>query len=261
MDSRWNAKIWRSCTFSTSLNPEKQVQSTCFGSFEWSPFDIERSVHNYFFRIEHLPFIVFLIEVGIMPDLPALHTALPAPMSNATMIFVFILLMFWFLKAFRRFGRSVLLRYSLLHENIVHIRGIGSYLHFFEGATRAHLQSVIQTRQSKPAVPMAMIGVPCHLHTISLVPNPSRSRRCMMIPNASRSVRGWEHGWRCTRWGRSRWRRMRKRMTTTPVTHHRLKTSSLKLKQDEETSIDFNINLYFKCTWSRMNSGSRRIWN
>lgn len=99
-----------------------------------------------------------------------LETELPAPMANTTMIFVCIFLIFWFLKAFRRLARTVLLRRSLIFGNVVQIQGLASYLSFFEEATRAHLNSIVQTRQSKPAVPMSIVYVSCLFEAIQLFP-------------------------------------------------------------------------------------------
>lgn len=100
-----------------------------------------------------------------------LNTELPAPMSNTTMIFVCIFLLFWFLKAFRRFARMVLLRRSLLFGNAVQIQGLSSYLAYFDGATRSHLNSIVETRQSKPAVPMDLLYISCSFDSIQLLPS------------------------------------------------------------------------------------------
>lgn len=105
-----------------------------------------------------------------MPD-KAISTELPAPMANTTMIFVCILLILWFLKAFRRLARAILLRRSLIFGNVAQVRGLTSYLSYFDGATRAHLNSVVQTRQSKPAVPLEMLYIACSFDSVQLVPS------------------------------------------------------------------------------------------
>lgn len=94
-------------------------------------------------------------------------------MANTTMIFVCILLVLWFLKAFRRLARTILLRRSLIFGNVAQVRGLSSYLSYFDGATRAHLNSVVQTRQSKPAVPLEMLYIACSFDSVQLVPSSS----------------------------------------------------------------------------------------
>jgi hypothetical protein len=86
------------------------------------------------------------------------------------MIFVCILLILWFLKAMRRLARTILLRRSLIFGNVVQIQGLASYLAYFDGATRAHLNSIVETRQSKPAVPMEIMYISCLFESIQLFP-------------------------------------------------------------------------------------------
>lgn len=99
-----------------------------------------------------------------------LNTAMAAPLSNTVMVFVCVLLLSWFLKASRRFARTILLRRSLIHGNIVQIQGLASFLSYFDGATRSHINSVVQTRQAKPAIPMDMLFVPCLFHVVQMTP-------------------------------------------------------------------------------------------
>jgi hypothetical protein len=51
----------------------------------------------------------------------------------------------------------------MMQDSLVQIQGLGSYLSYFDGATSAHLHSIVHTRQTKPPVEMPMVFVPCSL--------------------------------------------------------------------------------------------------
>jgi hypothetical protein len=99
-----------------------------------------------------------------------LKTALSPSFSNAVMVVIFVFLVLWFLKALRRFLRTLLLRRSIHRGSVVQIQGLASFLSYFDGATRNHLNSIVQTRQSKPPVAMDILHVPCFLQSVHFLP-------------------------------------------------------------------------------------------
>lgn len=97
-----------------------------------------------------------------------LDTQNAAPYVNVTMIFVFVLLVLWFLKAVKRLYRAVLLRRAVQSGSVVQIQGLGSYLSYFDGATRNHLNSIVQTRQAKPPIPVNVVYVSLYMESVKL---------------------------------------------------------------------------------------------
>lgn len=97
-----------------------------------------------------------------------LDTQNAAPYVNVTMVFIFVLLVIWFLKAVKRFYRAILLRRAVQSGSVVQIQGLGSYLSYFDGATRNHLNSIVQTRQSKPPIPVNVVYVSLYIESVKL---------------------------------------------------------------------------------------------
>lgn len=95
-----------------------------------------------------------------------MHDALPIQYYNIIYIFITILVLLWFMHAFLRFYRVLALRQSYLTDRLIQIRGLGSYLSYFDSATDTHLHAVVHTRQSKPPVGIPMVYVPVILENV-----------------------------------------------------------------------------------------------
>lgn len=59
-------------------------------------------------------------------------------------------------------------RSAVLSDRVIQIRGLGSYLTYFDGATRSHLDAVVHTRQSMPPVSMEAIAVTATVTSLAL---------------------------------------------------------------------------------------------
>ena len=94
---------------------------------------------------------------------------LPYQFYNLIMLLVTIFSLLWGLKAVKRFYRVLRIRSAVLSDSMVQIRGLGSYLSYFEGATRNHIYSIVHTRQTKPPISMAQIVVGATVNSFSLV--------------------------------------------------------------------------------------------
>mgnify|MGYP005993375531 CR=1 FL=1 len=84
---------------------------------------------------------------------------IPYQFYNLVMVFVTILALLWGMVAVKRFYRMLRIRSAVLTDRIIQIRGMGSYLTYFDGATRTHMDAVVHTRQSMPPVSMAALPV------------------------------------------------------------------------------------------------------
>jgi hypothetical protein len=90
-----------------------------------------------------------------------LNVVLPYQYHNLVMTFVTILAVLWSLVAIKRVYRALRLRSAVLTDHLVNIRGLGSYLTYFDdAATKSHLDAVVHTRQSMPPVAMGNLAVP-----------------------------------------------------------------------------------------------------
>ena len=96
----------------------------------------------------------------------ALNTQLPYVPFNLIIIIVCALLLLWLLKAMKNFHKVLRIRAAILSDRIVRIKGLGSYLSYFEGATPSHVHSIVHTRQSKPPISMQNIYEPFHMTSI-----------------------------------------------------------------------------------------------
>eukprot|EP01035_Chromulina_nebulosa_P033160 gene33160-44384_t len=85
---------------------------------------------------------------------------LPYQFSNLIMILVCVLTLLWFLKSAVKFYRALRIRAAFLSGRIVEIRGLSSYLTYFEGAIASHVNSIVHTRQSKAPVPVPIVYNP-----------------------------------------------------------------------------------------------------
>lgn len=95
--------------------------------------------------------------------------AINASLSDAVYIPVTFLLMLWFFKASLRFYRAIRIREAILTDRLVAIEGLGSYLSYFDGATRPHVHAIVHTRQAKPPEPMKSISVPYVLYKSQII--------------------------------------------------------------------------------------------
>lgn len=100
-----------------------------------------------------------------MPTFPAFN----AGHSDTVYVFVTFLLMLWFFKATLRFYRTFRIRDAFLSTHLVHIPGLGAYLSYFDGATRAHIHAIEHTRQAMPPEEMKLLYVPFQCHRIHLL--------------------------------------------------------------------------------------------
>lgn len=102
-------------------------------------------------------------------------------LSNIVYIFVTFFLMFWFFKAFTRFWRALRIRHGFLTERLANIVGVGSYLSYFEGATRAHLHAVAHTRQAMPPEKMKLVYVPYIMYKTQVVLSNNKDKAYLKI--------------------------------------------------------------------------------
>lgn len=132
----------------------------------------------------------------------------PYEFSNIIMILVCILTLLWLLKASLKFYRTLrirqadektLLRFTssivknnsfepraaFLTERIVEIRGISSYLSYFEGATSSHVNSIVHTRQSKAPVSVSVVYNPFIVTHATAVLSPSSASILKLNPRSS----------------------------------------------------------------------------
>lgn len=108
-------------------------------------------------------------------------SALTHAFSNTLMILVCIFVLLWFVKSMRRLYHAVNLRYYLMYDNVIEIAGLGSYLSYFDDASRAHLHAIVHTRQTKPPVQMDIAYVPLSLQHVHLLLNHDTHKRTLEI--------------------------------------------------------------------------------
>jgi hypothetical protein len=99
--------------------------------------------------------------------------AIPYQFYNLILTFVIILTLLWGLVAVRRFYRMLRVRSAVLSDRVIQIRGLGSYLTYFDGANRTHLDALVHTRQSMPPVAMDSIRVNATVNSLHLVKGPT----------------------------------------------------------------------------------------
>ena len=88
---------------------------------------------------------------------------MPWQVYNTLSIFIAALLLMWFVHALRRFSKVISLRAAVLSSRLVQVRGLGSYLEYFSGATSAHVNYMIHTRQVEPPTHVRSVHVPFSL--------------------------------------------------------------------------------------------------
>lgn len=100
---------------------------------------------------------------------PKFDVVIPYQFYNLLYAIITILCLLWGMVAAKRVFRMLQVRTAALSDRIIHIRGLGSYLTYFDGATRSHMDAVVHTRQSMPPITMKQLAIPALSHTISLV--------------------------------------------------------------------------------------------
>jgi len=90
---------------------------------------------------------------------PAFDVVIPYQFYNLILTFVTILALLWGMVAIKRVYRMLRVRSAVLSDRLIQIRGLGSYLTYFDGATRSHMDAVVHTRQSMPPVAMEQLNV------------------------------------------------------------------------------------------------------
>ena len=90
---------------------------------------------------------------------PKFNVVIPYQYFNLVMVFVTILVLLWGMVAIKRVYRMLRIRSAVLSDRLINIRGLGSYLTYFDGATRSHMDAVVHTRQSMPPVAMEQLNV------------------------------------------------------------------------------------------------------
>lgn len=88
-------------------------------------------------------------------------SALTYPFYDLIMIFVTASAIVWGLRAINRAYSMLKIRSAILTDRVIQIRGLGSYLSYFDGASKTHLNSVVHTRQTMPPVTMPKIYLSC----------------------------------------------------------------------------------------------------
>lgn len=83
-----------------------------------------------------------------------------ASATDTVYIFVCFFLALWFLKASLRFYRMLRIRDGVLSERLIAIDGLGSFLSYFESATRAHVHAIAHTRQALPPEKIRLLFMP-----------------------------------------------------------------------------------------------------
>lgn len=113
---------------------------------------------------------------------------LPYQFHNLLMVFVTILTLLWSFKALKRFYLALRVRAAILTDRIVYIRGLGNNLTNFEGATQAHFNAVVHTRQTLPPTQMKSLRVQGVVNDFSIITS-SKNRTYQLQINTTISQR------------------------------------------------------------------------
>jgi hypothetical protein len=81
-------------------------------------------------------------QIAISVSSPALY--------NLFVIFVSTVLSLWIIRVSKRLYRVFRVRAAILAGRLVHTWAVSSALPYFEGAIQAHIDAIVQTRQSYP---------------------------------------------------------------------------------------------------------------
>ena len=95
---------------------------------------------------------------------------LPSEEYNILIMFSCFFLIYWGLRVTAEFYYALKLRSAVLSGRLVNIPGLGENLHYFDSATRNHISSLIQTRQSSPPETIQNIYIPFSIQSTKLDP-------------------------------------------------------------------------------------------
>jgi hypothetical protein len=82
-----------------------------------------------------------------MPGHIEIDMAMAHEYWNTISLLTATLLILWLMRSLRNFYRTLKVRAALLAGRVVQVRGLGSYVHYLEGATTAHANHIMHTRQ------------------------------------------------------------------------------------------------------------------
>jgi uncharacterized membrane protein YgcG len=125
---------------------------------------------------------------------PSFDVVLPYQFSNLIFVFVTTCTLLWGMVALKRFYRMLRVRSAVLTERLIQIRGLGSFLSFFDGATRMHLDAVVHTRQSMPPVSMQPLSLLATVHSLRVGRNPNSNSNSSSSGSGSGSSSGSRFG-------------------------------------------------------------------
>ena len=99
---------------------------------------------------------------------PVWDVRMPWQMYNTLSILVAALLLLWVTHALRRARKMWNLRAAVLSSRLVQVRGLGSYLEYFAGATPAHVDHMVHTRQVEPPTQVRSLYIPFSLQSVKV---------------------------------------------------------------------------------------------
>ena len=82
-----------------------------------------------------------------MPGSIVMNVAMAWQYWNTVNLLTATFLLFWLMRSLRNLYRAFKVRAALITGRVVQVRGLGSYLHYLEGATPSHASHVMHTRQ------------------------------------------------------------------------------------------------------------------
>lgn len=103
-----------------------------------------------------------------MSDNPPVSLRLTAEGANLLCVLTAVILVLWGMRSLKRLYRALRVRTAMLTGRLVHIRAVGSSLPFFEGATQAHVDAIVHTRQSYPPLKIQSMYVPYKIKEVTL---------------------------------------------------------------------------------------------
>lgn len=74
---------------------------------------------------------------------PPLNIAMPSKMYNTICLLTATCTLLWLMRAIKKFIATVRIRESIKNGRIVQVRGIGSYLSYFDEAVPSHAKYVM----------------------------------------------------------------------------------------------------------------------
>ena len=103
-----------------------------------------------------------------MPGSIVVNVAMSWQYWNTVNLLTATLLLFWLMRSLRNLYRAFKVRGALITGRLVQVRGLGSYLHYLEGATPAHASHVMHTRQVEPPTGVQSLYSPTTVGSVSV---------------------------------------------------------------------------------------------